>query len=190
MTPYDIHLLRHGAPEIPGLMLGHHDMPATPAGLRACVAQAEQIAPDRIVSSDLSRAQTAATMISTNRSLPHRVDSDWRELDFGDWDGRHPDAIDLHALQRFWADPDGHPPPNGESWSCFTARIDAAITRVEPLGSTLVITHGGAMRAALAVLLRFDQAAIWAFDLPYCALLSLRIWPSVERSAQIIGLRA
>ena len=189
MSSYEMHLLRHGAPITPGLMLGHYDMPATPAGMLTCAQQATCITPDRIVSSDLSRAQNAANMVSEAQSLPLRIDSDWRELDFGEWDGQHPDEIEGDALQQFWDDPDVNPPPSGERWSQFTTRIAAAIDRIEPQGSTLVITHGGAMRAALAVLLRFDFAALWAFDLPYCALLSLRIWPGNDRSAQIIGLR-
>jgi len=53
---------------------------------------------------------------------------------------------------------------------------------------TLVVAHGGAMRAALALLCGFTQSQLWAFDLPYGALLSLRAWPGPPRSAQIMGL--
>jgi alpha-ribazole phosphatase len=52
----------------------------------------------------------------------------------------------------------------------------------------LVVTHGGAIRAALADLCGFDRRQIWAFDLPYAALVSLRIWPGPKRTVQIVGL--
>jgi alpha-ribazole phosphatase len=44
------------------------------------------------------------------------------------------------------------------------------------------------MRAALAHLCGFDQRQLWAFELGYAALLSLRVWPGEPRSAQIAGL--
>jgi alpha-ribazole phosphatase len=57
-----------------------------------------------------------------------------------------------------------------------------------PPASTLVVTHGGAIRAALAELCGLDRRQIWAFDLPYGALVSLRIWPGPTRTVQIVGL--
>ncbi len=45
------------------------------------------------------------------------------------------------------------------------------------------------MRAALHLLCRFDLRQTWAVDLPYAALLSLRVWPGEDRFAQITGLR-
>jgi alpha-ribazole phosphatase len=44
------------------------------------------------------------------------------------------------------------------------------------------------MRAALAHLCGFGHREVWAFDLPYAALLSLRVWPGAPRSAQIAAL--
>ena len=53
---------------------------------------------------------------------------------------------------------------------------------------SLVVTHAGAMRAAVSVLTGQDHRAVWALDLPYRALLSLRIWPGKPLAGQIIGL--
>ncbi len=53
----------------------------------------------------------------------------------------------------------------------------------------LVVCHAGAIRAALAVLCGFDVRQGWAVDLPYGAVLSLRVWPE-GRSGQITGLTA
>ena len=186
MTGFALHLLRHGAPEVAGRMLGHCDMASTPDGIAACVAQAEALEVEAIVTSDLRRASAAAEAIGAALSLPMTIDPRWRELDFGAWDGLRAAEINADALGRFWGDPTAFPPPNGERWSALVARVSAAITDLPPR-PTLVVTHGGAMRAALAALCGFEQRQLWAFDLPYAGLLSLRAWPG---SAQITGLQA
>lgn len=188
MTDFALHLLRHGAPEIVGRMLGHTDIASTPDGIAACVAQAKTLGAEAIVTSDLRRANAAADAIGAALGLAVNVDARWRELDFGAWDGLASAEIDAAALGRFWSDPDGFPPPQGERWSALVARVSAAIDALPPRPA-LVVTHGGAMRAALATLCGFDQRQLWAFELPYAALLSLRVWPGESRSAQIVGLR-
>jgi alpha-ribazole phosphatase len=90
-------------------------------------------------------------------------------------------------LTAFWVDPDAHAPPGGERWSALHARVRAALAEL-PGSDVLVVTHGGAMRAALAVLCGFAREQAWAFDLPYAALLSLRVWPGARPTAQIVGL--
>lgn len=184
-----LHLLRHGAPERPGLLMGRTDVMPTPEGIAACLERTRDLAVDAVVSSDLRRAHAAAQAIADRDELPLTVDPRWRELDFGAWDGQHPASIDPPALARFYDDPDRHPPPQGERWSDLVDRVGAAIGE-RPAGDILVLTHGGAMRAALARLCGFGPAQLWPFDLPYAALLTLRIWPEPHGGAQIVGLRA
>lgn len=187
MSGHLLYLLRHGEPELTGRMLGRTDCAATPQGVAACLDQIEAIDVERVLSSDLQRAQACAAAIAGGRGLAVAIDPRWRELDFGEWDGLPSAAIEPDALGRFWNDPDAAPPPGGERWSALTARVAAAI---DDLGDqpALIVTHGGAMRAALHVLCGFEQRQLWAFDLPYAALLALRIWPGEPRSAQILGL--
>ena len=182
MTPFALHLLRHGAPVLPGRLMGRTDCAPTPDGIAACVAQAADLGVERVVSSDLQRARAAAEAIG-----PTTIDPRWRELDFGDWDGLAPDQVDSAALVRFWENPDTCPPPNGEHWSALVARVSDAIDALPPV-PTLVVSHGGAMRAALHLLCGFDQPRLWAFDLPYGVLVSLRVWPGDKPSAQIVGI--
>lgn len=182
MSPFPLYLMRHGAPASTGLLLGRTDHPATAAGIAACRAQADGLDVTRIISSDLIRARACAEAIG-----PHAIDPRWREIDFGAWDGLAAGAVDPAALGRFWDDPDTHAPPGGERWSALVARVGAAIGTLAP-EPTLIVTHGGAMRAALAVLCGFDMARTWAFALPYAAVLALDVWPGEPRSAQIAGL--
>lgn len=188
MSEQFIHLLRHGAPETPNLLMGRTDGAPTPGGISACLRQVEDLDLSAIVSSDLRRCALAASAIGDRKGLPVTIDPRWRELDFGDWDGLPASSIDAGALKRFWEDSDRNPPPNGERWSALIARIAAASSVLHQTPS-LIVTHGGAMRAMLAYLCGFDHRQVWAVDLPYGALLSLRFWPGEQPAAQIIGLR-
>lgn len=175
--PRIVHLMRHGRPVQAGRLLGHSDVGITDAGIAACRAAAAACRFARVVSSDLQRATRCARAISPDI----RTDARWRELDFGAWDGHDPAMLDRDALAAFWADPDGCPPPDGERWSALVARVGAALADVE--GDTLVVTHAGAIRAALAHRCGFDARQVWAFDLPYAATVTLRLWPD---AAQIV----
>lgn len=182
-----LHLLRHGAPETPGLLMGRTDGVPAEGGIATCVARAKGLVVERVVASDLRRAAEPAGAIAAARGLTVETDPRWRELDFGDWDGLAPAAIDREAMARFWDDPDLYPPPRGERWSGLVTRVAAALDAITV--PTLVVTHGGAMRAALAHLCGFGHRHAWAIDLPYGALLSLRLWPGDPPAAQIVGLR-
>lgn len=186
MTGFSLHLLRHGTPALMGRMLGRTDCAETAEGVAACLYQADGLGFTGLITSPLRRAQAAADAIGAARGLFPVIDPRWREIDFGEWDGLSSAEIAPEALGRFWTDPDLHAPPGGERWSMLTARTAAAIADIAE--DTLVVTHGGAMRAALAVLFGFSQPQLWAFELPYAGLLSLRIWPGEPRTAQIAGL--
>ncbi|WP_156678204.1 histidine phosphatase family protein [Sphingomonas profundi] len=187
MSAIILHLLRHGEPETPGLLMGRTDGAPTARGIAACVEQTADLAIGAIVASDLARARRAAEAIGEHHRIVPSIDARWRELDFGDWDGSAPATIDPAALSRFWDDPDAHPPPRGERWSGLIARVAAGIAALDG-PATLVVTHGGAMRAALAYLCGFAQPQLWAFDLSYGALLTLKVWPGPRPAAQIVGL--
>ena len=187
MSGFALHLLRHGAPGTPGLLMGRTDCAPTPAGIAACAAQAAGLGIEHIIASDLGRSHAAGEAISRALALPLTIDPRWRELDFGDWDGYPSGAVDQDTLGQFWEDPDANPPPGGERWSALVARVAAALADLAPV-PTLIVAHGGSMRAALHILCGFDQRQLWAFDLPYAARLSLRVWPGEPVSAQIVGL--
>lgn len=191
MSGFALHLMRHGAPERPGLLLGRTDDAPTPAGIAACLERARGLRVEALVHSGMRRTRMLAQALADTPDSPLSAPSSasppptprapiedrrWRELDFGAWDGLAPDAVDPAALARFRDDPDACPPPEGERWSALVARVGAAMADLPPR-PTLVLTHGGTMRAAMAALFGFATAQLWAFDLPYGALLSLRLWP-------------
>jgi len=191
VSGFALHLLRHGEPEGAGRLIGRTDALSTAAGISACVDQARDLGPEVLIASDLSRARLAGEAIGLAMGVPLSIDPRWRELDFGAWDGLALAAVDGAALARFWDDPDVHAPPGGECWSALVHRVSGAISDLAAT-PTLIVTHAGAMRAALAVLCGFDVRQTWAIDLPYNCLLSLRVWPGdglgQRPTAQIAGL--
>ena len=186
MSGIALHLMRHAAPQTPGLLLGHMDAPPDATAMQLCVDRSRTFAFDRLISSDLARASTPAARIAAVRQVPHHIDPRWRELHFGEWEGADPSTLPADEIGRFWSDPDDHPPPGGESWSALCERVAAALRDIDQ--PTLVLTHAGAIRGALTTLCGFTYQQAWAIDLPYAALLSLRVWPGSKGGAQITGL--
>lgn len=186
MNGFTLHLMRHGAPELAGKLLGHLDAPPAREGIALCVERARGVDFTQVVTSDLSRARAPGAIVAAERGVAHAVDIRWRELNFGAWEGVDPATLSAEALGRFWNSPDDCPPPGGERWSDLCDRVGAALTNLA--GPALILSHAGAMRAALAHLCGLDHRQAWAVDLPYGALLSLRVWPGETPTAQITGL--
>jgi alpha-ribazole phosphatase len=186
MSGIVLHLLRHGITDAEGRLIGRSDAQPLAAGIEACAARAAGLAVDALVSSDRARTRVPAQRIAGGLGLKAREDARWRELDFGDWDGALLSGIDANALAAFQADPARHLPPGGEAWPALVARVSAALDAIDR--PTLVVTHAGAMRAALASLCAIDFPQLWNIALPHAALLSLRVWPGTPRVGQIIGL--
>lgn len=187
-----LHFMRHPVPQGAGRLNGHADVPLEPGGggIALCLARARRLGALPVIASDLVRAQEPARAIASETGAPLHLDARWRELDFGAWDGCDPASLSPAALAAFHDDPDACPPPGGERWSALLGRVGAALAEID--GDALVVTHAGAIRAALCLLLSLDYRQAWGIDLPYAALVSLRVWPGAQDGsgpvAQLTGL--
>lgn len=188
MKERTVHLVRHVPPVRTGLLLGHCDIGPSVRDCPLLRAQVTGLSIRSVVSSDLSRAAEPAGILATAMGRPLILSQRWRELDFGEWDGLSPIDVDQAALSAFWDDPEANAPPRGERWSHLCERVARALTELGD--KALVITHAGAMRAAISVLTGLDTRGVWALDLPYRARLTLRIWPGQPLAGQIVGLDA
>lgn len=178
-----IDLLRHGDTGRDGHLDGRTDPPLSETGWRQFARQTEGGDWKLVVSSPLDRARSAAEGLAQRTSTPLRIDADWRELDFGRWEGRsraeigaEPDAAGL--LEAFYADPAAFTAPGGESWTMLRDRVGHALARLTAateLAPVLVVTHGGAMRAALSLILGWPLQSLW----------SLRIKPATRITLEI-----
>lgn len=168
-----IDLLRHGETETPGRLLGRADPALSEAGWRQVERQTANRTWDLIIASPRRRACAAAERLAADRHLALRVDEDWAELDFGDWDGRliaelRADPSIAEAFNALYAGADTVGAPGGENWAALKVRVAGAIHRLlaeASGGRLLVITHAGPMRAALAVACGLPFANLWAFKI-------------------------
>lgn len=110
---------------------------------------------DVAYTSDLDRAQSTAEIIAQD-GLWVFTDPRWRELSFGEWEGKRFEEIAEHDSDRLreWVkDPIGSPPPSGESLRELADRVTSAAAELcseYPHGNILVITHAGPIRCLVA----------------------------------------
>ena len=156
-------LWRHGQTNwnIENRFQGHSDIPLNEVG----IAQAERAAPlllnlqpDKIVSSDLIRAQQTASALAKLAKLEIQIDAGLRETNGGKWEGKTGAENRAEDYERFvtWLDGDDAPAgETGERRSEIAQRGVSAITRaLSPDVSTLiVVTHGGTARCILGKML-------------------------------------
>ena len=128
-----------------------------------------------------NRIRATALAVAASRQLRVAIADAWREVDFGDWDGRPARTIDPVALAAFHRDPLAHPAPGGEPWPMFTSRIGGALTALlqgaadQPSAGALVVSHAGAIRMAVALACGFPLAALWALRIDYGTRLRLHL---------------
>jgi alpha-ribazole phosphatase len=145
-------LLRHTRPAAAeGRCYGRTDLAPGPDLALAARALAPRLgAIDRIVASPLLRCRRLADLLAARLRVPLRLDPDWREIDFGAWEGRPWDALPRSELDAWATDLLHARPHRGESVAMLLARTRRALGRAGAGGgSTLAVTHAGPIRAAL-----------------------------------------
>jgi alpha-ribazole phosphatase len=177
-----IGLLRHGEVAGGNCFRGHTDDPLTAKGLEQMYSAITDCDSwDCIISSPLMRCAKFAKLYAQQYSLPLTIDDRLHELNFGTWEGRTAAELmaeDQDALTRFWNDPEKHPPPDGETLSCFQARILEAWSHILATYSeqrVLVVTHGGVIRVLLCHVLARPLAKLQEFEIKHGGLYSLQV---------------
>lgn len=155
---------------------GHTDIPLDDEGRAQATALAALLARERIdtaAASDLARAAETARIVLGARDLPLRLDPDWREMRFGDWEGlTWPEivAANPHLAAAGETAVRAYTPGGGETFDELCARIARAVERVvagTPAdGVALVATHAGPLHALLRVLLH-DRGDAPAFSIRF-----------------------
>ena len=77
MKAVTLHLLRHGPPLRPGLLLGRTDVAARDPGCARLLAPARTLDVAGIVSSDLRRARASAEALAQARALLMQLEQLW-----------------------------------------------------------------------------------------------------------------
>jgi len=184
----EVSLLRHVKVNGPAALYGHTDI--TPQlgqnkSLLAELVKFQQLAPyDLVISSPLQRCQLLAEQFSKACKIPLVCLNDFKEMNFGDFDGIAFDDINVddnsqnwQLLEKFWQAPSNNTLPNAETLAQFHHRVTTAwlklikeqfsdLTREKKSFKILLVAHGGVIRMILSHALQLDwQSAAWQQNL-------------------------
>jgi alpha-ribazole phosphatase/probable phosphoglycerate mutase len=168
-----IDLLRHGEVQGGVYFRGRTDDPLSERGWQQVFKQCRGKHWDVVISSPLRRCASFAAAWGEAHQLPVEFVEDWMEIDFGAWEGLSAEYIKPEILHQFYADPLSYTPPNAESYSAFTARIEQAWNRLisqHPGKTILVVTHAGVIRALYGHLLHIPPPQRVQIEVPYACL--------------------
>lgn len=170
-------LVRHAEPEesAHGLCYGTLDVGLSDEGR----ANAERLASslawmsyDAVYASPRKRTIETAAPLAGARSFATIVEEELQEIDFGAFEGRRYDEIaQTHPeVYRQWMDaPTTVRFPDGESYEDLRVRALRALDRIRTAHDcSVVVTHGGVVRAGLAEWLSMPDEAIFRLDQSYC----------------------
>lgn len=137
-----------------GRCYGSLDLEADPAATAAVLDNHSGRLPAMpIVSSPKQRCTVLAARLAERFGAGFEIDDRLREIDFGAWEGLRWDQIDRAALDQWAAKPLDFRPPGGESAMMLLTRVaefaaDHPGRASQPL---LIVTHGGVIRAMIAL---------------------------------------
>lgn len=140
-----IYLLRHGLDD-EQYIGGWSDVDLIKEGyeqVREACLLLEKLPIKKILSSDIKRARTTASIVSQYLNIPVEYSSNLRELDKGLLTGVRKDKVDA-LYQEYLEDIDIFKKyPNGESMMDLYERIKKLLVKIDCLDSVLIVTHRG-----------------------------------------------
>ena len=138
--------------------------------------EATQVPWQRIISSPLSRCAWFGQQLAEQHQLPLKTDDGFKEIDFGDWDGKPIEQIRQQQTTLFTKmirEPGRYRPPNGESFLQFQARVEQSWQQLinDYRGQRiLLICHGGVIRALIAAVMQTPLNTLSRIETPYACL--------------------
>ena len=166
-TPIHLYLARHGETDFNAQLRyqGSTDMPLNELGWSQARSLAERVPAEvsRIVASPLLRAQQTASLVSQARGLPILTMPEFRERDFGVFEGltiaetqaRYPELFEQKVAQQWSA-----APPGGETICEVVARVQTGLLQLEAEHggeSVLLVAHGFIARAVRYLVKRWPE---------------------------------
>ena len=150
-----IYLIRHGKTEANErhLYCGSSDLPLSQSGVEALRGKHYDISADRYLTSGMKRTEQTLELLFGD--VPRETDTRFREVDFGDFELHSYEELKDDPAYQAWitGDNESNVPPNGESGTQMTMRVQEAFRELEGRGEICVlIAHGGVIAAIMASL--------------------------------------
>ncbi len=173
-----IYLIRHTTPEVSqGLMYGQTDLDVAVTfkeelrQIQPLIANREKLP---LYSSPLIRCRKLAEALEQK---PLKFDERIKEMNFGDWEMKHWDALDPQLRKDWIKNIDKIAPPNGESNAQLRQRSiefwEELQTKQYP--QVGVVTHFGVIQSVLSHLLHIPVEKAYRLDIGYGAVIQVTI---------------
>ena len=167
-SPIRIVLWRHGQTDwnVENRFQGHSDIPLNKVGQYQASEAAKVLAalrPDRIISSDLIRAQSTAAALAALTDIKVEINPNLRETDGGLWEGKLASenrATHGELFANWYEGGDEPAGVTGERRSDVAKRAVAVIEKETTnfSGTIVFVTHGGTVRSVLGSILKLPIA--------------------------------
>ncbi|MGH2417633.1 MAG: histidine phosphatase family protein [Candidatus Limnocylindria bacterium] len=178
MTDRRLLLVRHGVTDWnrEGRWQGWLDPPLSEDGRREAqllagrVASDPELRPARILSSTLDRARQTAEIIASALGLAVEPDTRLMEIGAGEWEGRTHSELEATDGERYRAwrsQASDARPPGGEALDRVVDRVQELLDQVaapQAEAVTMLVSHGGILRALANVLLDLPGRWMWNLD--------------------------
>ena len=167
--------IRHGATDWSreGRFAGSRDISLSPEGRRQCEAVAQALATTPIAvlyASPLARARESAQPIATAQGIDVAIESDFREMCFGDWEGLTRDEVARRFPEDYevWRTaPERFARPGSETLSAVAERVMRGLGELRAMhgGETVVlVSHGVVTRLLVLAALGLGPERLWSVD--------------------------
>lgn len=179
MAKRHIFFVRHGSTDWNNALRfqGRSDIPLNDEGR----AQARRLAlrsggwrDARLFCSALSRARETADILSASCGCEVVPRDGLLEMGFGDWEGHSMlelEKRDPEAFREWRRSPFERTPPGGESFAEIRSRLLPVLEEASACDEerVVIVSHGGVIRAALAILVGMSLDSTWRVKLSNCS---------------------
>lgn len=170
-----IDFLRHGETETGSGFYGVTDVALTESGWQRMQQSLASHEYDLVLTSPLQRCRRFAEDYAGQHSLDCIAENDLMEMDFGDWENKTAEQLLAESprrLEQFWASPERHGPPGGETMDNMARRVNRAVQHIgcKPVQRCLVVSHKGVIGLALLQALGAPLSALRQLRLDHAGL--------------------
>lgn len=133
-----------------------------------------------IVCSPLKRCSEFGVSLGEKHQIPVIIEDRFKEVGFGDWEGRTPQEIqsdNLKQYEAFYTDPVNQRPPGAEPLQQFRDRVTQSFEQMAQKNQgkhILVVTHAGVMRAIITHVLHADSLGMYRLRIDNAGLSRVR----------------
>jgi len=165
-----LYLLRHGEPLGGKMYRGNSfDDPLTHYGWNQMKSSVANLSFDTIATSPMKRCSAFADYISKKSKIPYSVIEDFREIGFGDWQGKTSHQIGEEVVERFKNDPINNPINKAENLYDFQKRVIKnyleILDNLNPKNKLLIIAHAGVIRVIKSYILKLPIEKMFTMNI-------------------------